>query len=211
MQQSLQRPSLVSSTKHTRGNKTITLNNDNFSNNNNGTMDHENHNNEAIDNYQHNGNFTIYIDHMINNELSPNSQSETDIIHNQNVNNDITRISFFDKIVNINVNNKKERSVINLSSHVLTEIERAVLEKGLKFCPTPSEPDMIQILEDLRLFFRRMRLKAYLHNPTGTNVNNSQPTLEEVLSRISQNSQNYQCSVDDRTQSSKINHLLTLR
>ncbi len=61
MQQSLQRSSLASSTKHTRGNKTITLNNDNFSNNNNGTMDQENHNNEAIDNYQHNGNFNINI------------------------------------------------------------------------------------------------------------------------------------------------------
>ncbi len=104
-----------------------------------------------------------------------------------------------DKIVNINVNNKKERSVINLSSHVLTKIERVVLEKGLKFCQTPSEPDMNQILEDLRLFFRRMKLKAYFHNPIGTNVNNSQPTLEEVLSRISQNSKNDQCSVDDRT------------
>ncbi len=168
-------------------------------------MDQENHNNEATDNYQHNRNFTIDIDHIINNELSPNSQSETDIIHNQNVNNDIISIRFFDIIVNINVNNKKERSVINISSHGLTEIERAVLEKGLKFCPTPSEPDMNQILEDLRLFFlRRMRLKAYFHNPTETNVNNSQPTLEEVLSRIPQNSQNDQCSDDDRTYKFKI-------
>ncbi len=98
MQQSLQRPSLASSTKHTRGNKTITLNNYNFSNNNNGTMDQENHNNEAIDNYQHNGNFTIDNNHIINNELSPNSQSKTDIIHNQNVNKDIITICFLTKL-----------------------------------------------------------------------------------------------------------------
>ncbi len=61
-------------------------------------MIQENHNNEAIDKYQHNGNFTIDIDHIINNELSPNSQSETDTIHNQNVNNEIIRISFLIKL-----------------------------------------------------------------------------------------------------------------
>ncbi len=44
-----------------------------------------------------------------------------------------------------------------------------------------------------------MRLKAYFHNTTETNVNNSQPTLEEVLSRIPQNSQNDQRSDFNRT------------
>ncbi len=200
MQQSSHRPLLVSSTKPTRSNNNITtLSNDNFSNNINDNSNQHNHNNQSIENNQNNGNFTIDIEHIMNNELLPNSQSLTDTIHNQNVNKDTISIRIFDKIVHINVNNKKERSVINLSSHVLTEIERAVLEKGLTFCPTPREPDMNQILEDLRLFFRRMRLKAYFHNPTENNGNISQSTLEEVLSSIPQNSQNKQCSDDDRT------------
>ncbi len=74
-------------------------------------------------------------------------------------------ISFFNKKVTVNITNKTNRSVINLSSYVLSNIQKYVPEKGLKFSPTPGEQDMNEILDDLRLFFRRMRLKAYFHEP----------------------------------------------
>ena len=35
-------------------------------------------------------------------------------------------------------------SVVNLSSHVLTQPQKSLLEKGLNFCPTPGEPDMLE-------------------------------------------------------------------
>ncbi len=59
---------------------------------------------------------------------------------------------FFNKSVTIETNNKNERSVVNLSSYVLSEIKRPVLQKGLKFSPIPGEPDMNEILDDLTLF-----------------------------------------------------------
>ncbi len=92
----------------------------------------------------------------------------------------------FDKSVTVDTNNKNERSVINLSSYVLSEIERSVLQKGLKFAPTPGEPDMNEILDDLRFFFRRMTLKAYFHESNNEDKTNFQPTLDKFLSQTNQ-------------------------
>ncbi len=71
-----------------------------------------------------------------------------------------------DKITYIKVNNKSERCVIHLSSDVLTKLERAVLEKGLKFCPTPREPDMNKILDDLGRYFQKNETQNIFPQPT---------------------------------------------
>ena len=48
------------------------------------------------------------------------------------------------------------RSVINLSDIDLTPSQSSALSKGLTFCPTPWEPDMSQIIQNLENFFRKM-------------------------------------------------------
>ncbi len=43
----------------------------------------------------------------------------------------------------------EERSVVNLSSHVLTDAQLKLLKHGLTFCPTPGEPNMADLKRDL--------------------------------------------------------------
>ena len=51
--------------------------------------------------------------------------------------------------------------VVNLSTMSLSEIEKDVLSKGLTFCPTEGEPNFGQLWSDLKLFFRRLRIKQF--------------------------------------------------
>ena len=51
--------------------------------------------------------------------------------------------------------------VINLSSTHLTSEAIAILSKGLKFCPTPGEPDLSKAQADLDSF--HLRMKRFLH------------------------------------------------
>ena len=56
--------------------------------------------------------------------------------------------------------------VVNLSDRVLTLDEITLLQRGLKFCPTPSCPDPGQIREYLNALHRRMRVMTqYDKNP----------------------------------------------
>ena len=52
-------------------------------------------------------------------------------------------------------------SVVNLSHRTLTPPELAILQRGLKFCPTPGEPDIAEQHNDLEKF--HLRLKRFLH------------------------------------------------
>ena len=54
--------------------------------------------------------------------------------------------------------------VVNLSSRLLTQEEKAVLSKGLKFCPTPTDIDMYEVCRDINEFLRRIRLREYFYN-----------------------------------------------
>ena len=56
------------------------------------------------------------------------------------------------------------QSVINLSDVELTAAQTDALVKGLTFCPTPWEPNMADIIQNLENFFRKMRLKSHFHN-----------------------------------------------
>ncbi len=51
--------------------------------------------------------------------------------------------------------------VVNLSSHHLSEAEKSILSKGLKFCPTPHNVNTIELRADITQFTRRLRLKEY--------------------------------------------------
>ena len=48
----------------------------------------------------------------------------------------------------------------------LTDSERSVLAKGLKFVPNPGSLDFYTAKADTESFFRRLRLKAHFHNQT---------------------------------------------
>jgi len=51
--------------------------------------------------------------------------------------------------------------IINLSKHKLTDGEKSLLLKGLKFTPKPK-PDTLELKTDVQKFCRRLRLtEAY--------------------------------------------------
>jgi hypothetical protein len=74
------------------------------------------------------------------------------------------------------------KRVVNLSHHVLTKDEYSILSKGLKFCPTPNNPDPGELKEDLDRLHKRLRQIAHYDNPENLNLTNTQ---------IDQGSQNF--------------------
>ena len=56
-----------------------------------------------------------------------------------------------------------EPQIINLSSYNLTEAQKKVLIKGLKFTPTPQY-DQREIRSDIHEFGRKLRLKEFFHD-----------------------------------------------
>ena len=79
-------------------------------------------------------------------------------------------------------------SVLNLSSHVLTEHELSLLSKRLGFCPTPTHIDDKQLLSDFYDFRTRMRL-CYHFNKVSDDVvedTNTQDTTLETLLGLSE-------------------------
>ena len=59
------------------------------------------------------------------------------------------------------LNTQTDRSVVNLSSFQLSEHHISLLQRGLKFCPTPPAPNAGQLREDLDRFHTRMRQIAF--------------------------------------------------
>ena len=60
------------------------------------------------------------------------------------------------------LNNK---SVVNLSHFKLEESHISLLSRGLKFCPTPANPNIGQLQEDLDRLHKRLRQIAFFENP----------------------------------------------
>ncbi len=58
-----------------------------------------------------------------------------------------------------------QKSVLNYSSMILNENHISLLSKGLKFCPTPGNPNNGELREDLDKLHRRMRWTAFYENP----------------------------------------------
>ena len=61
------------------------------------------------------------------------------------------------------------KSVVNLSSLTLTQNQMEALEKGLTFCPTPGNINIVKIWDDLEKFCRRLRLKKHFDGITEQN------------------------------------------
>lgn len=71
-------------------------------------------------------------------------------------------------------------TIINLSSTVLTQAQESLLSKGLNFCPAPTAYDRGNLIQDNKLFSRRLRLRSHFTKETQTHYNSS--TLDTTTS-----------------------------
>ena len=68
-------------------------------------------------------------------------------------------------ILNSNNNNDNTKDlVVNLSDYALSKDETSVLTRGMKFCPTPGEPDFGSLREDLNKFHLRLKRRLFFSN-----------------------------------------------
>ena len=54
--------------------------------------------------------------------------------------------------------------IVNLSSRKLTTDEINLLNRGLKFVPTPKSPNVLDLEIDIKEFTRKLKLKEYFYN-----------------------------------------------
>ncbi|GFO26033.1 hypothetical protein PoB_005253800 [Plakobranchus ocellatus] len=59
--------------------------------------------------------------------------------------------------------NTTNATVINLSSHILTDPQTQLLSRNLNFCPTPHHINHIELSEDIHRFCRRLRLAEFFY------------------------------------------------
>ena len=68
----------------------------------------------------------------------------------------------------LNCNNNstapQKELVVNISDHILSPEEHSVLAKGMKFCPTPGEPNFGALREDLNQFHSRIERHLFFCN-----------------------------------------------
>ena len=57
------------------------------------------------------------------------------------------------------------KGILNLSDKILSEPEKNLLLKGLKFCPTPGNPNIGELREDMDKLHKRLRQIAFFENP----------------------------------------------
>ena len=75
--------------------------------------------------------------------------------------------------------------VVNLSNYDLSDPEKTVLSKGLKYCPTPRNINFIELRADLMQFSTRLRLKEQFHqtnsSPESDNSDSSDQEADNFL------------------------------
>ena len=141
-------------------------------------------------------NCTTYIDntHHINADRSTSNDPLDDFslrdhppiykcgdhIYDLNSNNSANSCDTTDTTTESNKDTTHHSLVVNLSSSHLTPTAIDILSKGVKFCPTPGEPDISKAQNDLSSF--HLRLKRFLHfnapakddNMTSSNTRDTQ-------------------------------------
>ena len=76
--------------------------------------------------------------------------------------------------------------IYNLAQVSLSEHEKDILNKGLKFCPTPPKSNPIVQQEAIEIFHRKLLLQAY-HNKDGSNSTPKNTHLDATQAFIQQN------------------------
>ena len=72
--------------------------------------------------------------------------------------------------------NMDDDIIVNLSDYELTEPEKSLLRKGLKFVPTPTSLNRTELAVDTKKYCRRMRLKEFFADQPATTVTNKYKT-----------------------------------
>ena len=75
--------------------------------------------------------------------------------------------------------------LFNLSDYTLSESDISLLNKGLKYCPTPPLPDIGTLVRDTEKFFRTAAIKLHFHNlstkeDNSTSASVTQPQAEDT-------------------------------
>ena len=78
---------------------------------------------------------------------------------------------------NETTNNDPPQSVVNLSSLTLTPPMVSLLSKGLNFCPTPGEPDINNLKQDLDTFHTSLRRSLFFNRRVDSNTSLNQSTM----------------------------------
>ena len=68
------------------------------------------------------------------------------------------------------------RGVVNLSDRPMSDAERTLLLRGLKFCPTPNMPDPGMLRDDLDALHRRLGLKSHFEQDDQNTLNTTTPS-----------------------------------
>ena len=74
-------------------------------------------------------------------------------------------------------NSNLETLVVNLSSHKLSDDEIKVLKRGLKFCPTPGEPNFGDLRDDLNKFHTRLRRQLFFSTLPEKDEEDGRPSI----------------------------------
>ena len=68
-----------------------------------------------------------------------------------------------------------KKTMVNISHIPLAESEIKLLSRGLSVCPKPSQIDQFQFREDVKQFFRRLRLREFFNNQDNIDNNKANP------------------------------------
>ena len=99
--------------------------------------------------------------------------------------------------------------IVNLSSRKLTNDEINLLNRGLKFVPTPKSPNVLDLEIDIKEFTRKLKLKEYFYNNKTITENGEtesivfpksdfipykvkSPALEAICQNLEHNAENLQ-------------------
>jgi hypothetical protein len=126
------------------------------------------HDYRTIRSFVHNLNRTYY------NSLNNNKNSKLQTLRDERSN----------SIHELNhANGKNSKLVVTIPPDLeLTDDQRSVLSKGLKFVPVQPKVDEFQTLLDTEKFYRRMRLKAHFHEEDSDDTNSIDNTDDEFTS-----------------------------
>ena len=73
--------------------------------------------------------------------------------------------------------------ILNFSSYDPNDSEISLLSKGLKFCPTPFKPDLLQLEVDIVETIRKFQLKCQFNN-FNSNIQDTEPLVQKKSNYI---------------------------
>ena len=84
--------------------------------------------------------------------------------------------------------NYNTNTVVNLSSHQLTEDETSILSRGLNFCPVPAAVNQTKLSDELDYFARSLRIREHFSSKEDDNTSSSSDSEDENNYRFTKKS-----------------------